>query len=160
MNKKVSKTMSRIAIETLEQLAYIFSSPSEKNDILTPDATVASVPFSGPFSGRLTLQIDKLPALELVANMLGIDENEIDSEQKTDAIKETLNILCGNLLPEIAGDQKIFHIKTPHIISNDEVIESQNEEAFAATTLSIDDKMCSIYLFVDGDIPEGSLVLD
>ena len=160
MNKKVSKTMSRVSIETLEQLAYMFSSPSEKNEMLTPDATVASVPFSGPFSGRLTIKIDTSPVLELVANMLGIDENEIDSEQKSDAIKETLNILCGNLLPEIAGNQEIFHIKTPRIISKEELIEGEKEEAFAATTLSIDDEMCSIYLFVDSDIPEGSLVLE
>ena len=160
MNKKVSNTMSRVAIQTLEQLAYMFTSPSENNDMLTPDATVASVPFSGPFSGRLTMKIDSLPVLELVANMLGIDENEIDSEQKTDAIKETLNILCGNLLPQIAGNQEIFNIKTPRIIPKEELIESKNEEAYAATTLSIDDEMCSIYLFVDGDIPEGSLVLE
>ena len=160
MNKKVKNTMSRVAIETLEQLAFIFSSPSEKNDILTPDATVASVPFSGPFSGRLTIKIDTSPVLELVANMLGVDENEIDSEQKDDAIKETLNILCGNLLPEIAGSHEIFHIKTPRIISKDELFESEKEEAFAATTLSIDDEMCSLYLYVDGDIPEESLMLE
>ena len=41
-----------------------------------------------------------------------LKEEEIDSEQKFDAIKETLNILCGNLLPEIAGNQDIFNIKT------------------------------------------------
>lgn len=158
MNDKVSKTMSRVTIETLEQLAYIFSSPSEEIDMLTPNSMVASIPFSGPFSGRLMMKIATLPVLELVANMLGIDENEIDSEQKSDAIKETLNILCGNILPEIAGNQDIFNIKTPHIISKEELIESENEEAFAATTLSIDDEMCSIYLFVDSDIPEGSLV--
>ena len=158
MNDKVSKTMSRVAIETLEQLAYIFSSPSDEIDMLTPNATVASVPFSGPFSGRLMMKIATLPVLELVANMLGIDENEIDSEQKFDAVKEILNILCGNLLPEIAGNQDIFNIKIPYIISKEELIESENEEVFAATTLSIDDEMCSIYLFVDSDIPEGSLV--
>jgi len=61
-------------------------------------------------------------------------------------------------LPEIAGSHEIFHIKTPHIISNEELIESQNEEAFASTTLLIDDEMCSICLFLDGEIPAGSLV--
>lgn len=158
MNNEISKTMSRVAIDTLEQLAFIFSSPSEEIDMLTPDATVASVPFSGPFSGRLMMKMDALPVLELVSNMLGIEEDEIDSEQKFDAIKETLNILCGNLLPEIAGNQDIFNIKTPRIIPKEELIEDENEEAFAATGLSIDDEMCSIYLFVDSDIPEGTLV--
>jgi CheY-specific phosphatase CheX len=157
MNSKISKTMSHVAIETLEQLAFIFSSPLENVDMLNHDATAASVSFSGPFSGRLMIKIDTAPVRELVSNMLGTDEDEINEEQKYDAIKETLNILCGNLLPEIAGDQDIFSMKTPYIVSKEEQAKNDKEGPFAATTLSIDDEKCSLYLFVDGDIPEGSL---
>lgn len=45
-------------------------------------------------------------------------------------------------------------------MSEDELAENDDENAFAATTLSIDDEKCSLYLFVDGDIPEGSLAAE
>ncbi len=158
MTEKIEKIMKRVIIETLEQLAYVFSSPEDEMDLLTPDSMAVTVDFSGPFSGQLTMKTTTLVVLELTANMLGIDEEEITLEQQSDALKETVNILCGNLLPAIAGDQDIFNINAPKIIDSEEIEEP--EKAFSKAYLSIDDEMCVVYLFVDGDMNAKDLGFD
>ncbi len=152
MDEEIKEIMSRVVIETLEKLAYIFSSPDDEMDSLTTDSVCVTVTFSGPFSGQLTMKTTTLVVMELTANMLGIDEEDITPEQQSDALKETINILCGNLLPAISGDQDIFIINAPMIIDVEEIKEPEN--AYSTACFSIDDEMCVIYLFVDGDIPD------
>lgn len=158
MVEKIKAVMSRVVIETLEQLAFLFSSSEDEIDLLTPNSMAVNVTFSGPFSGQLTMKMSKLVVLELTANMLGIDEEGITHDQQSDALKETINIICGNLLPAIAGDQAIFNINAPMIIDGEDIKEPEN--AFSKAYFLIDDEMCAIYLFVDGDMNEGVLDID
>jgi hypothetical protein len=64
-------------------------------------------------------------------------------------MKETINVICGNLLPTIGGNQTIFHIDVPEIVGNENNIEEKTE---AVAKLSVDDEQCELYLFVDGDL--------
>ena len=48
----------------------------------------------------------------LAANMLGVDEAPGSAEQ-ADALGELANVLCGNLLPAIAGEQHVFILEAP-----------------------------------------------
>ena len=61
-----------------------------------------------------------------------------------------INVICGNLLPAISGNQVIFHIDVPEIVGKENNIE---EKAEALAKLSVDDEQCECYLFVDGDLP-------
>ncbi len=158
MDEKINNVISRIVIETLEQLAFMFSSPDDEVSPINSDSMAVTVPFTGPFSGRLTMETTTSVIIELTANMLGIDEEDITAGQKTDALKETVNILCGNLLPAIGGDQAIFNINAPTIVNIEEVGET--EKAFSTTSFSIDDEICKIYLFVDGDMDESLLNIE
>jgi hypothetical protein len=75
--------------------------------------TVSSqVAFSGPCAGRVVLTVEKAMLPELTANMLGVDEPASLAEQE-DALGELTNVLCGNLLPVIAGDQHVFILAAP-----------------------------------------------
>jgi hypothetical protein len=51
----------------------------------------------------------------LANNMLGLecDQDSPTYAQQIDALKEMLNVACGNLLPELAGTQAVFNLSAP-----------------------------------------------
>lgn len=145
--------LSFVAIRTMEKLAYIFP-VAEENCIFEADSFLSSrVLFSGPFSGSLILRMTRTLVLELTANMLGIEEEEISLEQQYDAIREAVNVICGNFLPEIAGKQEIFYINSPEIISEgdiENILNNKAKEYDARAILSIDNAGIELCLIVDG----------
>jgi len=156
MNEKLESVLFQVASDTLEQLAFLFSSPEYIN--CCPDyeqVVVASVSFSGHFSGKVSLMIAYDILDELTENMLGIDKSEeLSLEQKHDALKESINIVCGNLLPFIGGKKALFSIDSPVIIQEKEdkrkaLKNDQHQGYFASARLSIDDKPCYFYLLID-----------
>jgi CheY-specific phosphatase CheX len=110
----------RVSAETMESLALMFLVPEEDAIIfgVMPDR-VARVDFTGPFDGSLTITFSDELMSELAGNMLGtIDVNEIAPEQQDDALKELLNVICGNLLPQIAGNEAVFKVCSPRILTD------------------------------------------
>ena len=161
MNEQAIEILTRVAGETLEQLAFIFSFPEEERDTLEDDSLVAtSVSFAGPFSGTLVMTISAQILQELTANMLGMDdEEEIALDQQHDALKETINVICGNLLPAIAGKKAVFDLDAPKIIDEAEAIKkaaktNDGRAPTAIVRLDIDDEPCDLFLFGDIKIQE------
>ena len=161
MNDKLGNKLSGIVIKTLEQLAYVFFSRADADaDLSSAESMAASVSFTGPFSGRLTMDMTPSAVRELTANMLGEDESHITAEQQQDALKEAINILCGNFLPAIGGSQTIFNIDAPKILSKGESGEKEGQRPMAVANLSADDALCEISFFVDGESSNSKFLLD
>jgi len=115
MNKKLDETLGRVAEEVFESLAFVLPAFEEEGDPAerygggyseesappeAADRTAASISFAGPFEGTLALSASNelLPAI--AANMLGLDFGQVPSQEiQRDALKELLNVTCGNLLP-------------------------------------------------------------
>ena len=111
--EQLKEKLFRASARTFEDLAFLL--PAEKMDerqAALPVADAVSVRFTGPFSGRLVLRVSAgLPAA-LAANMLG-EDGEPSEAARADALKEAANVLCGNLLPDIAGPREIFRLEAP-----------------------------------------------
>ena len=155
MDQQLEKTLSDIAADSLEKLAFIFAFPAEEADTGQPDSMVtASVSFAGSFSGLLVMKVSTESLPELAGNMLGVDEDEETTlDQQHDALKETLNVICGNLLPEIAGRQEVFHIDSPQIVAVEQAIESNHDRSSTYhARLDLEDGQCELFLFIDGRI--------
>ncbi len=157
MDEQLEKTLSNIAIETLEKLAFLFAFPADEADTGQPGPGVAvSVSFAGFFSGTLIIKVSAEALPELAANMLGVDEDEETTlDQQHDALKETLNVICGNLLPEIAGRQEVFNIDSPQIVTveQEQTIEKNHDRsATYHVKLALEDRQCELLLFIDGRI--------
>jgi chemotaxis protein CheY-P-specific phosphatase CheC len=153
MDEQLEKTLSNIAIETFEKLAFLFAFPAEEADPGQPDSMVtASVSFAGPFSGLLIMKVSAESIPELAANMFGVDEDEeTTSDQQHDALKETLNVICGNLLPEIAERQEVFNIGSPQIVAVEQTIErNYGRSSTYNARLVLEDGPCELLLFIDG----------
>ena len=156
MSEQLKEILSRVVRETLEQLAFMFSLPEDERGCMIPDSAVAAtISFSGSFSGRLVMTVSNQLLPELAANMLGVDEEETALNQQHDALKETINIICGNLLPAIAGNEVVFDIDAPVIITEVEAIKNiikDNDNKLASLVkLNIEESECDLFLFIDGE---------
>ena len=157
MNQEHSDLLMEIAAQTLEQLAFIFSFPDDTDPdaIWEDEATGCHVVFSGPSQGELLLLISNAAMPELTSNMLGMDENEVPPEdQQRDALREALNVICGNLLPRIGGTEAVYDIQPPAILDAGaarsllDQIETDPRE-YASALLRLDDGGCQLYMRQD-----------
>ena len=118
MNKKLETELYNAATLAFEELGFLLPTPEIDEQQLNArvEATV-SIDFEGPFSGNLLVRIcgGLLPIL--AANMLGEDEAPSKSLQY-DALGEIANVICGNMLPGIAGSKDIFHVSPPRLVES------------------------------------------
>lgn len=153
MEQPLENILSDIAGESLEKLAFLLSFPADEAGAGPPASTAAaSVSFAGAFSGVLVMQMsdDALP--ELAANMLGLaDDEETTPDQQHDALKEALNVICGNLLPAIAGSQAVFNIDPPRIVRAAQA-EKQSHDGSpdCRVRLALESGQCELMLFTEG----------
>lgn len=153
MENQIENSLFRVSTEVLEKLAFMFSFPEEDPEEIAPETqVVASVDFSGPVNGRLVLGVSTNILPELSSNMLGIDD-EPTAEEQFDALKELLNVICGNLLPVIAGKKIVFNVEAPVVHQQGDMGIPENMPKAASVRLDIEDEPCDISLFMDGDIP-------
>lgn len=104
------------ATSTFESLALLFADT-------TPSAVQAEAPltftvrvaFAGPCTGTLDVAVSDDVAIALAANMLGFSPATVgaDRQMQRDAVGELANVVCGNVLPLVAGREAVFHLAAP-----------------------------------------------
>jgi len=160
MEQKIKSIIAGVTNETLEKLAFFFAFPDDERDGgVPPPAITGRVEFSGYFPGSLAIRLSTSSLSELSANMLGLDEDDdIPAQDQQDAFKEVINVICGNALPAIAGDQVEFNIGAPEILSESDVqTEVSKENCMCVVKLMIDDGFCDVYFFMEGQLLENIL---
>ena len=154
MSDRIKEIITRESVQTLEKLAFIFAMPEEEDtEPEGEEAFAVAVDFTGPFSGSMLIRYPVEDLDELAVNMLGIDdEEEITGDQKIDALKETVNIICGNVLPAIGGKTAVFDISAPMFV--DESEPRPDISAAVKVQLGLDEGMAFIFLMFDDGVPE------
>ncbi|MBS3820350.1 MAG: hypothetical protein GVY16_07295 [Planctomycetes bacterium] len=147
-----SDTLWTVGEETFESLAFMLPMPEDEDPAADGWAHVCRVEFTGPFGGTVFVAISPGMLDPLAANMLGIESGDDTPEgvQKEDAIKELLNVVCGNLLPAIAGSQEVFHIASPTLL--DEPVVPQKIDGLeqrGRAKMTLDSGRAMLVLFVD-----------
>lgn len=82
--------------------------------------------FHGPSTGSFYLFLPAAMITGITANFLGIEEGEVNEEQKKDAVKESLNMIGGNMLSffDKGGD---FKLGIPELIEENDLAKIQFE---------------------------------
>jgi CheY-specific phosphatase CheX len=152
MRDDLNQLLRAVAEETFEGLAFMFSMGDESESGASDEMAWAGVRFSGPFSGRLTLAVSRRALPALAGNMLGLDDSEsATADQQHDGLKELANVVCGNLLPRIAGKQVVFEIAAPELLAG-EASPGRAEQA-ATACLTLDEGEARIALLIEGKVP-------
>jgi CheY-specific phosphatase CheX len=155
---QINRILSAVTNDTLERLAFLFAFPDDgRSHEGTESVMTGCVEFSGFFSGSLVVHVSSSIIPELASNMLGLeDDAEISVEAQQDAFKELANVICGNLLPAIAGDLAEFSIGYPKILSAPEARELiRGDDPTGVVRLLLEDGYCDVSLFTRGDLPES-----
>jgi hypothetical protein len=158
MTDRLNEILYRVAEEILESLAFMFPVLDEERKKIS-DVFVwgASISFVGPFSGRMVILASEKILPDLVKNMLGLDVGEeVSLVQQHDALMELLSIVCGNVLPAVAGKKVMFNLDVPKILSPEEydaLMKKQNP--VSQVTLELENGQADFILFIE----EGTLSL-
>ena len=113
------EVVSRVFADVLEKQAFLFAEPAPEDLLVFPEAgtVVASVGFDGDMDGTIVLTCPGNLALEMAANMMGVDASSDSAREKTgDALKEVLNVTCGNVMTALAGMRPVFNMAPPVIM--------------------------------------------
>ncbi len=161
MTHSLDDLLVRVAEKTFEKLAFMFAVSEDEAADSAPGATAAGVSFEGAFQGQLIISItdEMLPALAM--NMLGLEEQASPTlTQQHDALKELANVVCGNLLPEIAGPQVEFRVGAPELNEKDFPVEpASGQKQAAEVCLILDSGQVKLALFLDNDALAKDAVL-
>ncbi len=109
---------------------------------------VVRVSFCGPFRGLLLLRLcgGLLPGI--VADMLGVAELP-SADQQRDAAGELANVICGNVLPHIAGAHAVFHLSAPEVVPSDAPLSDPEMPLMAEVQLGFEHGRAEVLLFAE-----------
>lgn len=146
---------------TFGELAFMLVMPEDMPDgepVATDWGYAGEVDFQGPFTGRLYVAITEDMLVPLAANMLGMEPGEEPPEgvKQEDALKELINVVCGNLLPAIAGDEVVFTIGGPAIMDKTDLpVEVEGMDFWGETEMTLDSGRAQLKLFIEqgADVP-------
>jgi len=149
MTTSYDHQLQSVSAEAFSTLGFMFPMDDQQQDqtpILSP--LVAQVAFDGPHRGALRVAVSpELPAV-LAANMTGQDE-PVPEQHQHDALMEMVNVICGNILPVIAGQEVVFNVGTPEICNGDAASQDQQGSCVAAAKLALDAGRAEMALFFD-----------
>lgn len=144
MEMNPDEIISRIVYDVFEKLAFMFGEVADRDELPEPAALNmrASMTFAGDMTGSISLIVPENVCPEIAANVLGKDpDDDIVVAQSADALKEVLNVLCGNILTAVAGEAPVFDLSVPEVDAVDA----------AGWKVLLDDK--SIHVFLVDDSP-------
>ena len=123
------RVIGEVFESVLQNLAFMFVESVEKETLQNmespqdiPEKFIkASMAFTGPKNGWVNLMVPEELAKELAANIIGkeLDKN-ISQKHLQDALKEVLNVTCGNLLSAVVGHQPVFDAASPILTEHDQ----------------------------------------
>lgn len=155
MPEDVALEVAEVARETMEKLAFVFAldGAAAEGQGASPEHCVR-VAFRGPRKGALEVALTESALPELAANMLGVeDPGELSGGERVDALRELANVICGNLLPRLFGEEAEFTLGTP--VEARSTAEQASAIAAADCRFTLENGACRVRLFLEGAGPRG-----
>lgn len=118
MNDINGDTLRNVFIDIAENMVFMFVETPEETPMPVRDSVYIQtyLGFTGAFQGALAMTVPESVCAGMAANILGIDPSEEQAKRlQYDALKEFLNVLCGNLLSAIAGEEASFKLMIPDV---------------------------------------------
>lgn len=118
MDSKLTETAVTVLSDILERFGFLFADFAEKREIRPPekDSARAEMTFSGAMNGNLALLVTDELAHELTANVMGLEpDDETIPGRVDDTVKELLNLICGHMITELAGEEQVFDLSIPEV---------------------------------------------
>ena len=145
-------TLETVISNVLQELAFMFADPGTDEDAIAPQEAClkAKISFQGPLCGDLGLVFPQSLCFEMIANILGLEPEDISEPgDAEDALKELLNIVCGQFLTSAFGSGLVFDLSIPTVEHLDSVAWDQQQQAPDTTVLLVEDEPVLFDLAMD-----------
>lgn len=116
MRDQLVESVSAAFLTVVEQLTFMFGESAAKAGVLDSDDeyVLASLDFTGDVKGRLSLAVPAACVPEIAANIMGLDPGDLEPVSLApDSLGEMLNVICGHVIPAIAGRSADFRLGAP-----------------------------------------------
>ena len=150
--KDITSVLAETISGVLEVQAFMVAEVCEPAEVEEPvDACLStSISFNGPISGTLGLIFSGELCVELAANVLGLEAEEIESDDAADALKELINVVCGQFLTSFYGSDTVFKLSIPQVEETDLGIWQACREDPDAVCLNVDYSPVLAYMSLGG----------
>jgi CheY-specific phosphatase CheX len=121
MPESLETAVSVCTSRVLDTAAFISVWPwtEHDRDLPAPDIA-ATMEFRGPCQGRMIFRVSSEVLPTLAMNMLGDFNSDPGHREKAlDALKEVLNMICGNVLTAWRGAEAAFNLSPPEMMDMD-----------------------------------------
>jgi CheY-specific phosphatase CheX len=145
MSEAIETAVFESAAHVFETSAFMSVFPWEDGNELPMPDIAATMSFNGHSSGRLTLQLVSRVLDMLAENMLGEQpEGEDADEKRQDALKEVLNMICGNFLTQWVGEDPVFELSPPSITDINSPVSNDGLSAPISVLFNLEDTCARI----------------
>jgi len=119
MDKNSQTVIDEIFCKVLEKQAFLFPDKTLAAELPPQSGNIlcANIAFHGDIAkGKISFYAPETMCQEIAANFLGIESDSEEAESKApDALKEMLNMVCGNFLTDFAGEEAVFDLTVPSV---------------------------------------------
>lgn len=148
MSSTTVRSLSQATTATFEELALLFPETElSAEQAAAPLDVAVSVDFRGPLTGRLVVRASQCILPAIAANMLGAEESKLLPLQR-DALGEIGNVICGHVLPLIAGADKIFNLAAPILHEGGATAHRDHDEPVARVQVGVEEGRAEAVLYL------------
>ncbi len=127
------------AILTFEELGFLLPDEEVNDQQSNADLKACSrIHFTGASEGWLSIRLYGGFLAELTANMLG-EEEEPSEQDQADALGELSNVVCGNLLPAVAGAEAVYDLGAPEVQLSSQTTAPPDGESAGSCIVGVED---------------------
>lgn len=132
-------TLKTIFSDVLAKLAFMFTD-DEPIDVAPGQTWLeTTISYHGPVHGGLRFRCTRDFAVLLAANLLGVDpEDNNASTQCEDAVKEFMNIVCGQLVTALHGSEDVYALSIPKTVDLAETPDLTDDGGVSSYTVTVD----------------------
>ena len=117
MHEPTPELLADVLGAVLQDSAFIFAEPMEEEPEWTPPVFAAEIGFESVRNGVLRLVTNPRGAVEVAANMLGVDPGDPEAEaQGRSALAEILNVVGGAFLNRFFGGKVPSQLGLPKTV--------------------------------------------
>ncbi len=115
---KISETaFEEIVIITLEKIAFLLMEPVPTVECPSKLPMQTRIQFEGPLSrGSAHFFADESFAKEMASGFLGVEPEDVSTEDAQGAMKEFANMIAGELVLQLGAREDEFYLGLPEIV--------------------------------------------
>lgn len=139
MQDQTTETLTTIFSEVLADLAFMFTDQEPRDMTPGGEWLETTIGYAGCNTGVLRLRCTRVFAIQLAANLLGLDPDDVETEHSAkDAVKEFVNVVCGQFITAAYGTEEVFDLTIPQVVELPEAPDLRSVDGTEESVLSAD----------------------